>query len=41
MLLCLARMGTTLDEPRIRRYLQLGIDDDASAVASVFQKKRR
>ena len=41
MLLCLARMGVTLDEPRIRRYLQLGIDDDAAAVASVFQKKRR
>jgi hypothetical protein len=41
MLLCLARMGVTLDEPRIRRSLQLGIDDDAAAVASVFHKKRR
>ncbi len=41
MLLCLARMGVQLDEARIRRYLRLGIDDDASAVATVFQKKSK
>ena len=40
MLLCLARMGSPLDPARVRRYLQLGIDDDAVGVASLFQKRR-
>ena len=40
MLLCLARMGVTLDPARVRRPLQLGVDDsEASAVAKVFEKK--
>lgn len=40
MLLCLARMGESLDPARVRRYLQLGVDDaEASAVASVFAKR--
>jgi len=40
MLMCLARMGHRLDEPRIRRYLQLGIGDDVASVAKVFEKKK-
>jgi HEAT repeat protein len=40
MLLCLARMGYPLDAARVRRYLQLGLDDDAVGVASIFQKRR-
>jgi HEAT repeat protein len=40
MLLCLARMGFALDAARVRRYLQLGVDDDAVGVASLFQKRR-
>ncbi len=40
MLLCLARMGAPLDPARVRRYLQLGVDDDAVGVASLFQKRR-
>lgn len=40
MLLCLARMGGTLDAARVRRYLQLGVDEsEASAVAKVFEKR--
>ncbi|MDP2345478.1 MAG: HEAT repeat domain-containing protein [Deltaproteobacteria bacterium] len=40
MMLCLARMGVTLDPARVRRHLQLGVDDaEASAVARVFEKK--
>jgi hypothetical protein len=42
MLLCLARMGQPLDEARVRRYLRLGVDDDAAGtVASVLTKRRR
>ncbi|HEY1100329.1 MAG TPA: HEAT repeat domain-containing protein [Myxococcota bacterium] len=40
MLLCLARMGSPLDAARVRRYLQLGIDDDAVGVAALFTKRR-
>ncbi len=40
MLLCLARMGVSLDPARVRRYLQLGVDDgEATAMARVFEKK--
>jgi HEAT repeat protein len=40
MLLCLARMGMPLDAARVRRYLQLGVDEsEASAVAKVFEKR--
>jgi HEAT repeat protein len=41
MLMCLARMGQRLDEPRVRRYLRLGVDDDAASVAKVFEKKKK
>lgn len=41
MLLCLARMGFALDEARVRRYLQLGVDDDAGTVTSVLAKRRK
>jgi HEAT repeat protein len=42
MLLCLARMGQPLDEARVRRYLRLGVDDDAAGtVASVLTQRRR
>lgn len=41
MLLCLARMGHQLDPARVRRYLNLGVDDDeASAMAAVFTRRR-
>jgi hypothetical protein len=41
MLLCLARMGFQLDEARVRRYLQLGLDDDqVSVLTKVLTRKR-
>lgn len=40
MLLCLARMGVTLDPARVRLYLRLGVDDaEAGAVARLLATK--
>ncbi len=39
MLLCLARMGVVLDEARVKRFLQVGVDDDAAPLAQFFARR--
>jgi HEAT repeat protein len=39
MLLCLARMGVVLDEPRVRQHLRLGVDDDVAPLAQFFARR--
>jgi HEAT repeat protein len=39
MLLCLARMGVTLDEARVRHHLRLGVDDGVAPLAQFFARR--
>jgi len=39
MLLCPARMGVTLDEPRVKQHLRVGVDDDAGPLAQFFARR--